>query len=174
MNQHIEIELTFLAAYMPNEIAGVTPTEIEDIYVTAGTGTSIIRLRKQDNDYELTKKGIIDTGDFSKHTEETIHLTKQEYYTLGIGSQLKIIKKRYKTQINGFDAEVDVFAGRLDGLVTIDFEFDDIEVKDIFIKPDCCLVDVTQEKEISAGCLVSTSYDDMTPWLRTKGYEKIV
>lgn len=173
MKSQLEIEFTFLAAFMPEEITDVEPIEIEDVYITPGTGASIIRLRRKGNRYELTKKTAVAKGDFSRHEEQTIELTRQEYDVLAVGGSLKISKNRYDVKINGFDTEVDVFTEDLEGLVAIDFEFKDNEAQDAFVEPDCCLVDVTQDKEMSAGYLAGKSYKDIEVWLRAKGYKAI-
>lgn len=55
-------------------------------------------------------------------------------------------------QIDGSKAELDVFTGKLAGLVLIDFEFDSLDAKASFTPPDFILADVTQEDFIAAVC----------------------
>lgn len=169
----LEIERTFLAAHIPAEIKGVKPQILEDTYLTRGSGKSIIRIRKAGNYYELTKKISIG-NDHSTHDEQTIILTEEEYEVLRDVSELQIKKRRYTVNIEGDKAEVDVFDCKLTGLVLIDFEFSSEQERDAFKPPRCCLADVTQDKEISAGELVGKSYKDIGPWLQSKGYTKLV
>jgi len=174
MSTDLEVELTFLASELPLEMQNVEPQVIKDVYVDSGNGSWILRLRKKDNYFELTKKAKVDLNDHSLHEETSIEISENEYNVLSSSSSLVIDKKRYKVVIGSDIAEVDVFEGRLKGLVVIDFEFPSIIKRDAFVAPEFCLYDATQDKELSAGLLAGKSYDEMQEWLSSKGYEKIL
>ncbi|MFT4532652.1 MAG: adenylate cyclase [Candidatus Saccharimonadales bacterium] len=173
MSTELEVELTFLASDLPPEISGGKPQILKDVYVNRSNGLWILRLRKRDNYFELTKKLKLSPTDHSLHEETNIEITEDEYNILAPCSELVIEKKRYKVDIEGRSAEVDVFGGRLKGLVLIDFEFPSVTDRDAFSAPKYCLYDATQDKEISAGVLVGKSYSDMEEWLTTKGYKNL-
>jgi CYTH domain-containing protein len=120
------------------------------------------------------KKNPVSKGDFSEHIEDSINLEKKEYEALYACSNKRVSKNRYKVEINGYVAEVDVFTGDMTGLVLIDFEFKNREEHDKFKTPDCCLVDVTQELTIRGGQLAGQKYEDIEDWLTAKGYREVV
>jgi len=160
--ESIEQELTYLAASLPAEINGVTPTRLRDIYIPDSPGIHPrLRLRKKDDKYEITKKVPLTEGDASAHTEMTIPLNEGEFLALENTSSKTVEKDRYKVAINGHEAEVDVFVGLHKGLVVIDFEFDSEEAKTAFVAPDVCLADVTQEMFIAGGKLAGKTYADI-------------
>ena len=76
-------------------------------------------------------------------------------------------------QIDGSKAELDVFTGKLAGLVLIDFEFDSLDAKASFTPPDFILADVTQEDFIAGGLLAGKSYEDIAPELARFSYQRL-
>ena len=169
-NLEIELELTYLAREIPAEIRNVLPKRLVDMYVPENADRPYIRLRQNGDEYEITKKKPIDENDFSRQTEQTIPLDNEEFTALAISSRRKVEKDRYKVDIDGSIAEVDVFQGLLKGLVLIDFEFESVETKQAFRPPGCCLVDVTQELFIAGGQLAGKAYDDIKTELEKFNY----
>ena len=106
--------------------------------------------------------------------EETINLTEEEYNSL---TQIdsKIHKKtRYQYPIrNAKICEIDVYQGNLDGLVLVDFEFDNIKEKNNFSPPDFCLREVTGDEIIAGGYLCGKSYEDIQEELEKLGYKNL-
>lgn len=174
-NISIEIELTFLAKYLPKEIATLEPDEMIDAYVPQQYGRPHLRIRKRGDSYEITKKLRIEGKGFSEHTEQTITLDEVQFKTLTKNPSLLVVKKRrYSATIEGYAAEVDVFDGELGGLVIIDFEFENAQTRDAFIAPDCCLANVTEEQFIAGGRLAGKSYKGIEADLLRFGYQKII
>lgn len=138
-----ELELTYLVKSIPKEVTGVSPSHLLDIYIPDTPGHAHLRLRRQDDRCEITKKTPIKDGDASAQVEQTISLSKDGFEALAIASQKRVAKDRYKMQIDGSKAELDVFTGKLAGLVLIDFEFDSLDAKASFTPPDFILADVT-------------------------------
>ncbi len=174
MSELTEIELTFLAKKLPNEIKNIVPEYMEDFYIPENSKFPVLRLRNKNKKYEITKKTPVRPGDYSEHTEHTILLTETEFLSLTKASNRKVSKKRFKTKINGYTADVDVFVGDLKGLVLIDFEFINNKEKENFILPSCCLVDVTQERTILGGQLAGKKYEDISDWLDGMNYKKVL
>lgn len=171
--QSLELELTYLAAAMPVELSSATPVVMEDVYFPEDPDVHAhLRLRAKNDHYEITKKVSVIEGDASAHIESTIVLDQDEYEALKKASARTIIKDRYQVKLDGHDAEVDVFKGKLAGLVLIDFEFTTYEEKESFIPPKVCLVDVTQEEFVAGGVLSGKSYEDIAGKLNSFGYTK--
>ena len=174
-NQELELEYTFLASELPQEIEGISPKRLVDIYIPdSATAHSHLRLRQKGTTYELTKKVPVNEGDASAQIETTIQLDASEFEAISKVSQKRVVKDRYVVDINGFPAEVDVFRDNLEGLVLIDFEFTSEEERAKFIKPEVCLADVTQEDFIAGGLLAGRTYSDITNDLDRFDYMALV
>jgi CYTH domain-containing protein len=170
----IERELTYLAKHLPEGLADCEFKEIIDIYVPSLARHCGLRIRKNGDKYEITKKELIDENDLSEMTEETIPLTKEEFQALSSADGKKIRKLRYYYKHNGRIAEVDVFQDDLKGLVIVDFEFETSEEKSAFEMPDFCLTDVTQEEFKAGGVICGKCYEDLIEELNRFDYKKIL
>ena len=168
----IELERTFLAKEIPKDIKSFTPREIIDIYIPKSTHMDL-RIRKNGNKYEITKKQPIKDGDASIQEEHTIPLEKEEFNVLSNVQGKKSRKIRYFKDYGHYTLEVDVYQDSLLGLVLVDFEFKTEKEKDSFKMPDFCLVDVTQEIFIAGGMLAGKSYKDLEPRLKEFNYKKL-
>ncbi len=173
MNQEIELELTYLAKSIPNEIKNIKPIRITDVYVPESLSHAELRLRQKGNKFEITKKSPIHDRDSSEQLEQTIPLSEQEYRDLASCSKKIVAKDRYQVELAGRPAEVDVFVGDLAGLVLIDFEFDSKTEQEQFIMPDIALADVTQDEIIAGGFLAGKSYSDIRKGLEKYNYRPL-
>lgn len=169
----IELERTFLAKQLPTGIEKCKSKEIVDIYYPKSAEHPVLRLRKDGDKYELTKKEPVKEGDASHQKEQTIILTKEEFDSLSKIEGKRLEKVRYEYDYNGMTAEVDVFKGALEGLVLVDFEFSSHDKKGAFEMPDFCLADVTQEVFIAGGMLCGKKYESIKAPLEHLGYKKI-
>ncbi|HVU59888.1 MAG TPA: hypothetical protein VHC98_03575 [Candidatus Saccharimonadales bacterium] len=173
MAHDIELELTYLAGHVPEEIKNATPMAMRDIYVPVSAAHPRLRIRRRGDTYEITKKQPIAAGDASRQLEQTIPLESAEFNALSQAPGRVIEKDRYAVTIEGRQAEVDVFRGALEGLVLIDFEFPSEAAQQAFTPPACCLADVTQESFIAAGLLAGKTYEDIAPKLAAYGYQRL-
>jgi adenylate cyclase len=170
----IELELTYLAKFLPEDLKECKHKEIIDVYLPKNSDHPKLRLRKSGDKYEMTKKQVINAGDASEQTEETIILTEEEFNALNEQLEGKRVHKlRYYYDHNGKTAEFDVFQGDLLGLVVIDFEFETNEEKSSFEMPDFCLLDVTQELFIAGGMICGRNYSDVKEELARFDYKKL-
>ncbi len=170
----IELEKTYLAKNIPDNLRSNKSKEIIDIYIPKSSEHPKIRLRKYGNKYELTKKEPVKDGDSSVQEEQTIILTEIEFTALDQQIEGKRVSKiRYYYDYNGTTAEFDVFQNELEGLVVVDFEFKSEDEKNDFIMPDFCLVEVTQELFIAGGVLCGKIYTDIESDLNRFGYNKL-
>jgi len=169
----IELERTFLAKELP-KLTDCKFKDMLDIYIPKAINHAPIRIRKNGDKYEMTKKQPLNEGDSSRLVEQTINLSEDEFNALEkevVGR--RVYKRRYLYDFDGRIAEIDIFGKDLVGLVLVDFEFEKEEEKQAFSIPDFCLVDVTQEAFIAGGMLCGKSYSDLEADLARFNYKKI-
>ncbi len=169
----IELEKTYLLKYFPKDFDFSEYKEIYDVYVGVGDHP-ILRVRKNGEKYEITKKYPVSGTDSSKQIENTIEISEGEFCELAkLPSGRKIRKFRYDYFYKGQNFEFDVFKDDLFGLVLIDAEFATEDEKDRFSMPDFALVDVTQEKIFAGGVLSGKKYEDIVERLNFYNYQKL-
>src|SRR5690606_34511988 len=170
----LELEYTFLAKEIPQQVKDVRPQRLMDVYIPeSDTDHARLRLRQKDDSYQITKKTRLNPDDASSQIESTIELDQKEFQALSSVSQKRIVKDRYLIDINGRSAEVDIFREKLAGLVLIDFEFSNEQDRATFTTPDICLADVTQEDFIAGGVLSGQSYTDIQDHLNRYNYQPL-
>jgi len=171
----IELERTFLAKQVPDGLKQCKSKEIIDIYIPKVLEAHApIRIRKNGDNYEITKKTPVIEGDHSQLNEETIVLTRNEFMMLEKEISGRRVKKtRYYYPVNGMTAEVDVFSDALTGLILIDFEFKTVEEKNAFKPPFFCSTDVTQEEFVAGGVICGKRYADIEKDLVRFNYQKL-
>lgn len=168
----IELEKTYLAKEIPKDIEKCEHKEILDIYIPKSSEHAYLRIRKNGDKYEVTKK-IPNNKNFDSFTEHNTPLTKEEFDELEQSVEGKRIRKiRYNYKYKGLIAEIDVFQDALKGLVVVEVEFPDEKTRDSFEIPSFCLVDVTKEGFIAGGFLCGKSYADIEYYLKKKNYTK--
>lgn len=175
LSHEVEIELTFLAASLPRQLCSATSVRVEDLYVPSDpTVYPRVRLRRAGPRFEITKKLEVTPGDASSHVESTIHLSAAEHEAL-VGSNTRTVSKdRYFVDLDGRPAAIDIFHGRLSGLVLVDFEFASSAELESFRAPAECLADVTQEQFIAGGYLAGRAYGDIAVDLARFGYTPLI
>ena len=136
----MEIEKKFLLHSLPIGIDQYDSVEIEQAYISIDP---TIRLRMRNNDYFLTvkKNGIL------AREEAEFVITKEQFNHLWMKIETNIIKKtRFLIPIqNGLTAELDIYYGILQGLMTIEVEFTSIEQANCFVPPEWFGADITDD-----------------------------
>lgn len=173
MSQELEIERTYLARVLPLGLERCPSKEIVDLYLPRKADHAKLRVRRSGDSYAITKKTPVSEASASIQTEETIRITPEEFKAISRADVRKIEKRRYLFPYGDLTAEIDVFGGKLKGLVLIDFEFKTPELAQSFLMPDFCLADVTEEDYIAGGVLSKYSYAKLKPFLKGYGYQKI-
>ncbi|MDD2870901.1 MAG: hypothetical protein PHS49_02825 [Candidatus Gracilibacteria bacterium] len=148
--------------------------EIIDIYLPIESKHPKIRIRKNGEKYEITKKFPLNEGDASVQKEQTINLTESEFNIFNKLCGKKVHKIRYLYDYNGKIAEIDIFMGDLKGLIVVDFEFIDELEKNNFVMPSFCLADITQEEFIAGGMIAGKKYSDLNIYLEKYGYKEFI
>ncbi|MFH1751936.1 MAG: hypothetical protein ABH821_03295 [archaeon] len=172
----IELERSFLAKRIPSELENCknyVKKEIIDLYLPKAFPHPTIRIRKQGNNYIITKKVPLDFKNFTKFEEQSIKIEEKEFNELLGLEAKKVEKERHYFDYKSHVAEVDVFKGDLEGLVVIEFEFKTIESMNSFEMPDFCLADVSKEEFIAGGFLCGKKYSDIEKNLEKFGYIKL-
>jgi len=168
----IELERTFLLKKFPVDLKTLKSMEVFDIYIPRSAPHPILRIRKKSEKFEITKKHPVKTGDYSRYSEETIPLSKEEFLELSELPGKRIRKFRHNYPVGGHMAEIDVFQDALKGLILVDFEFKTAEAKNNFAMPDFCLAEVTSDKTFTGGLLAGKKYSDIEADLERYDYKK--
>ena len=116
----LEFERMFLAKSLPAKLEECKKKEILDIYLPQDSHHPVLRIRKNGDKYEMTKKEVVSAGVFK---EQTITLTPEEFDALAKTEGKRVHKVRYFYPHNDRILEIGVFQGALKGLVLIDVEF---------------------------------------------------
>lgn len=173
MSREIEIERTYLVRFLPPGLEKCQSKEMIDIYLPKGVLHPKLRIRKSGDKCTITKKGVINKRTASVQSEDSINITIDEWHSLANVSGNIIKKTRYYYPYKNLISEIDVFHGRLCGLVLADFEFKSRSEANKFKKPDFCLADVTEEEAIAGGILSRHSFSSLKNVLDRFGFKRI-
>ncbi|MBQ3567595.1 MAG: CYTH domain-containing protein [Anaerotignum sp.] len=136
----MEIERKFLTKQIPFDITAYPYKQISQAYISF---SPTIRIRQSDEKYILTVKG---KGHLAREEFELL-LTKEDYDRLLLKTEgTPVIKKRYLVPVEKYTAEVDIYEGELEGLMTTEVEFPSLEEAENFVAPDWFGKDVSEEK----------------------------
>jgi len=166
----LEFERLFLAKKLPEGLEKCKSKEVLDIYHPHDSHHPVLRLRKNGDKYEMTKKEVVSAGVFK---EQTIILTAEEFNVLSKIEGKPVHKIRNFYPYDGRTLEIGVFQGALKGLVLIDVEFTSEEDMKNFTLPDFFLTEVKSKEFLAGGMLCGKSYSDIEPFLKQMDYKKI-
>lgn len=139
----MEIERKFVPGGVPDAISGVAGSELRQGYVAVDE-QSEVRVRADGDRCVLTVKG----GHGLRRTEVELDLEEGRFDALWpLTEGRRVLKTRHRVQLgDGLAAEVDVYAGTLDGLVTVEVEFGDEAEAAAFVPPAWLGREVTDDK----------------------------
>lgn len=169
----IETERRFLLKYFPKDLFKQRRVEIEDLMILTGEKHPHLRLRKVDNNFQLTRKYRRKTGSMLQMIEETITLIEMEFNILKKLPHTGQRKFRYYYPYQNLTSEIDVWQDKLDGLAIAEFEFRDVKTAQGFRIPEFSLVEVTEEEWLAGGLLSGKSYSDIEEGLKQLGYKPL-
>ncbi len=134
----MEIERKFLGKDFPFELDDFPCLNITQSYIST---SPTIRLRKSNEDFILTVKG---SGIIAREEYELPITEKQYNKLLKKVETPSVIKKRYLVPLKkGLTAEIDIYEGHLQGLKTIEVEFESMKDAKRFVPPAWFGEDVT-------------------------------
>jgi uridine kinase len=146
---HHEIERKFTVATLPENLSSIPHYKITQSYLGNG-----VRVRKINEDQYFLGEKI---GEGFDRLEKEIPITEDEYFqnlSQAIGGT--IIKERYEILRNGRKIELDIYEGKLAGLVTVEVEFGNIEQCKSFSPPIWFGGEVTGLKDYANEYLAKT------------------
>lgn len=153
----MEIEKKYLVKEMPQNLQQYSAKKIEQGYLCKNP---VVRIRKSNEDYILTYKskfGLAMNRESGAriNNEVEVPLNEQGYNHLKDKIDNYLIEKtRYIIPINDdLKAELDVFSGRLEGLVFLEVEFSNEEEAKNFIPPSWFGEDVSFDRHYSNSYL---------------------
>ena len=162
----VEWERRFLLSSFPSgeKLTGIR--RICDRYIE---GTSL-RLRQQSEGegetvFKLTQKlpGGTERGQQGLITSK--YLTSDEFNVLATMPAKELTKVRHSVPPFG----IDVFEGELRGLVLAEAEFDSGAEASALILPSFIVAEVTDDRRLTGGSLVTASREDIGKWLAEYG-----
>ena len=133
----MEIERKYLIKELPKNLDSFPHRHLEQGYLCIAP---VVRVRKDDDRYELTYKG----KGMMVREEYNLVLTKEAYEHLKKKVDGRVIsKKRYMIPYQNHMIELDIFENDLAPLVLAEVEFETEEAANSFIAPEWFLKDVT-------------------------------
>ena len=160
----MEIEKKYLVNELP-DLSQFESKEIEQGYLTR---RPTLRIRKKNDDYIFTYKSKMKDAPKNLQVNDEVErpLTKEAYEKLREKTEGYLIQKtrylipiraEYTEKAEGFPdeltVELDVFHGRLEGLVFAEIEFPSEEAAECFLAPSWLHKDVSDDYRYSNGYL---------------------
>jgi adenylate cyclase len=143
-----EIERKFLAGELPADVHAQPATRIRQAYLSIEPAE--VRVRSSDDRaHELTVKSV---GGLER-TEVTLPLTAEQFEELWVLAPASIEKDRSSYAVEGWTAEVDVYAGKLTGLVVVEVEFPTAADAASFDPPSWFGAEVTEDRRYRNSAL---------------------
>jgi CYTH domain-containing protein len=153
-----ETEVKFLVPNPPPELIDCPRDRIRQGYLVAGADGTEVRLRKQGKDHFLTVKG---GKRGASRLEEELPISRKQFdalWPLTRGRRLR--KVRYRVPHGDLTIEVDVYRGKLKGLVVAEVEFPDGHAPKDFHPPPWFGRDVTRDPSYANAALATGGRPD--------------
>lgn len=132
--------------------------EIVQGYVIDDSKQGVLRVRIIDDNiaYLTFKRSTKERG---KNIEVEVEITIEEAKLLLDGCERKITKIRHEIPYGNHLWEIDVFTGKLNGLIVAEVEIESVDTK--YIKPVWLGLDVTDDKRFSNYALATVEFKDL-------------
>ena len=141
----MEIERKFTVKELPADLGRYEYRIIEQAYLTT---EPTIRVRREDDRYYMTYKGVGGDNTSLAHEEYNLALTREAYETLSSKADGNVIrKKRILIPYMDHTIELDIFDEPFDGLVIAEVEFETTDAANAFVPPGWFDEDVTDRTE---------------------------
>lgn len=135
-----EIERKFWVRSLPSAYLQYSPVPIEQGYIAIEKDGHAVRLRRKGGAFFLTVKS---SGGMVREEYE-VSISKKQFEVLWKSTEgRRILKTRYIVPYQKWQIEVDIFKGKLEGLVIAEIEFESIEAANAFQKLEWMEVEVT-------------------------------
>lgn len=141
-----EIERKFLLAELPDGLSDCRHTRIRQGYIAITKAGTEVRIRKEGKHRFLTIK----EGHGEDRGQEEIEITPAQFASLWPLTKGRRVRKiRYEVPFAGVTIQVDVYRGKLKGLVTAEVEFPDEDAARQFRAPEWIGQEVTGVEQYS-------------------------
>ena len=153
-----EIERKFLVKDLPDRLDSYNNDAIRQGYLVLGKDGSEARLRDRNNSYFIAVKS---SGDLSRNEWE-VPITREQFDALWPATEGKRIEKtRFYIPISDDNTiELDIYSGKLLGLITAEVEFSDEEKAMAFKVPVWFGTDITSIKTMKNQYLAENGLPD--------------
>jgi CYTH domain-containing protein len=164
----VEQERRFLLKTFPEDFNPDNPfLRIIDHYIS-GTRLRLRRMESPSGEslvFKLGQKYQASGQKAHQRTMTNIYLTEGEYQTLAVIGGSSIIKRRYPYRYAGDDYSLDVFEGKLGGLILMEIEsLPDRDISSLLI-PEFAVKEVTDDPFFTGGVLAELSGEGFQQWL---------
>jgi len=167
--QPTEIERKWVVTVLPS-LEGLACREIVQGYLETNEPGVEVRLRNDGEGFFRTEK----RGAGMERTEVEVPITRAEFDTLWPFTEGRRVEKtRYLIPFEDFVVELDVYGGRLSGLVVAEVEFRTSRDATVFSPPEWFGPEVTDDKRYKNHSWATTNPQRLASFLRmTAGREE--
>ncbi|BBO86098.1 CYTH domain-containing protein [Desulfosarcina ovata] len=139
----IEIERKFLVRHLPESLDNASGVSIRQGYLIISADGTELRIRQKGARFFQTIK----MGEGLRRTEIEIEISQAQFEQLWPHTEgRRVSKTRYHLPQGEYTAEVDRFAGALQGLLLVEVEFPSEGASRAFSPPEWFGTDVTEDK----------------------------
>ena len=158
-----EIERRFLVQKLPPSLLQYESIPIEQGYLSIEVGGNAVRLRRMGGDFSLTVKS---SGTMIR-AENEISISEDQFDDLWAATEgRRILKDRYFIPYGYLKIEVDVFKGKLKGLVIAEVEFESVAAALVFQKLEWMDIEVTENLQFNnRNLLAAESFEEVLTYL---------
>ncbi|MEZ4886068.1 MAG: CYTH domain-containing protein [Chitinophagales bacterium] len=159
----MEIERKFLVQNLPIDCLQSAPIPIEQGYLSIEENGNAVRLRRMGKQFFLTVKS---SGTLVREERET-QISEVQFEDLWESTRRRrVVKKRYVVPFQNLQIEVDVFEGKLQGLILAEVEFESVETAMAFQKLEWMDIEVTENPNFNNRQLQNfDSLEEVLCWL---------
>lgn len=166
----MEIERKYRVAQLPDNLEQCRHSDMEQAYLCT---SPTIRVRKEWGRYVLTVKERLPNASGGRPSQVAAIVNREEEFALSEESYKKLRGKcegmavekcRYRVPLEGgtLCAELDIFKGRLEGLVMVEVEFGSEAEAEAFVPPAWFGVEVTADPRYRNSYLSTARWDSAT------------
>lgn len=141
MTTGVEIERKFLVDHAPIDPSSTPGETIWQGYLASENGVEVRIRTRGDRAFLTVKKGA-----GIRRAEEEIEIDTERFERLWLPTDgRQLTKTRYRVPVGDLDAELDVYGGPLEGLMTVDGEFASEADADGFVAPEWFGPDISDD-----------------------------
>lgn len=150
--KNIEIERKYLITEIPFDLSQFPHKEILQGYIFKSK-EGVVRLRKKGNEYYITVKSDLKDSKIARNEIES-EITEELFNTLWVTTEGKRLEKtRYEIPYEDKIIELDIYHNNLNGLITVEVEFESLEDCEAFVPPEWFGKDVSEDSRYGNGSL---------------------